>query len=71
MAGCECQEKSKLFSWLFCGLIYGREGATLKNILVRRIYFGCNLCLGRAENLTRLQEKFTMRFGLLMGFTAI
>jgi hypothetical protein len=29
------------------------------------------LLKGRKENSTRLQEKFTIRFGLLMGFTAI
>ncbi len=71
-AGCKCQEVCKLFSWLFCAFIYGGECGTQKNILVRRFYFGCNLLLkGREENSTRLREKFTMRFGLLMGFTAI
>ena len=71
-AGCKCQEVCKLFSWLFYALIYGGECETQKNILVRRFYFDCNLLLkGREENSTRLREKFTMRFGLLMGFTAI
>lgn len=72
MACVKYQEVCKLFSWLFCALIYGGECGTQKNILVRQIYFGCNLLLGgREENSTRLREKFTMRFGLLMGFTAI
>lgn len=72
MAGGKCQEVCKLFSWLFCALIYGGECGTQKNILVRQIYFGCNLLLGgREENSTRLREKFTIRFGLMMGFTAI
>lgn len=72
MACVKCQEVCKLFSWLFCALIYGGECVTLKNILVLQIYFGCNLLLGgREENSTRLREKFTIRIGLLMGFTAI
>lgn len=72
MACVKCQEVCKLFLWLFCGLIYSWECGTQKNILVRQIYFGCNLLRGgREENSTRLREKFTIRFGLLMGFTAI
>ena len=46
MACVKCQEVCKLFSWLFCALIYGGERGTQKIYLSDRFTLAAIFCLG-------------------------